>query len=69
MARQKRAKARGAAEPAPLSPEARARLESQVARVVGVFGRRSSRPRFRRRSAPIPWTLTGTPTSLRPWGP
>ena len=35
MARQKRAKARGANEPAPLSPEARVRLESQVARVVG----------------------------------
>jgi hypothetical protein len=34
MARQKRAKARGANEPAPLSSEARARLESQVARVV-----------------------------------
>ena len=34
MERQKQAKARGAAEPAPLSPEARARLESQVARVV-----------------------------------
>ena len=34
MARQKRAKARGAAEPAPLAPEARARLESQVAGVV-----------------------------------
>ena len=37
MERQKRAKARGAAEPAPLSPEARARLESQVARVVGAL--------------------------------
>ena len=37
MERQKRAKARGAAEPAPLAPEARARLESQVARVVGVL--------------------------------
>jgi len=37
MARQKRAKARGAAEPAPLAPEARARLESQVARVVGLL--------------------------------
>jgi len=35
MARQKKAKARGAAEPPPLSPEARARLESQMARVVG----------------------------------
>jgi hypothetical protein len=35
MARQKQAKARGAAELAPLSPEARARLESQVARVAG----------------------------------
>lgn len=34
MARQKRAKARGAAEPAVLAPEARARLESQMARVV-----------------------------------
>ena len=34
MARQNRAKAHGANEPAPLSPEARARLESQVARVV-----------------------------------
>ena len=37
MERQKRAKARGANEPAPLSPEARARLESQVARVVGAL--------------------------------
>ncbi len=37
MERQKRAKARGAAEPAPLAPEARARLESQVARVVGAL--------------------------------
>ena len=37
MARQKRAKARGAAEPAPLAPEARARLESQVARVAGLL--------------------------------
>ena len=37
MARQIRAKARGAAEPAPLSPEARARLESQVAGVVGAL--------------------------------
>ena len=35
MERQKRVKARGANEPAPLSPEARARLESQVARVIG----------------------------------
>ncbi|MDO9530889.1 MAG: hypothetical protein Q7O12_01995 [Deltaproteobacteria bacterium] len=35
MERQKRAKARGAAEPTPLSPEARANLESQVARVAG----------------------------------
>jgi hypothetical protein len=35
MERQKRAKARGAHEPAPLSPEAQARLESQVARVAG----------------------------------
>jgi hypothetical protein len=35
MARQNRAKARGAHEPAPLAPEARARLESQVARVAG----------------------------------
>ncbi|HSO72096.1 MAG TPA: hypothetical protein VLR91_05545, partial [Thermodesulfobacteriota bacterium] len=35
MAQQKRAKARGANEPASLSPEARVRLESQVARVVG----------------------------------
>jgi hypothetical protein len=34
MARHKMAKARGAHEPAPLSPEARARLESEVARVV-----------------------------------
>jgi hypothetical protein len=34
MARQKQAKARGANEPAPLAPEARDRLESQVARVV-----------------------------------
>jgi hypothetical protein len=34
MERQKKAKARGSAEPAPLSPEARARLESQVARVA-----------------------------------
>jgi hypothetical protein len=33
MERQKKAKARGAAEPAPLSPESRVRLESQVARV------------------------------------
>lgn len=33
MVRQKPAKARGANEPAPLSPEARARLDSQVARV------------------------------------
>ncbi len=37
MERQKRAKARGAAEPAALAPEARARLESQVARVVGAL--------------------------------
>ena len=37
MERQKRATARRAAEPAPLSPEARARLESQVARVVGAL--------------------------------
>ena len=35
MERQKRAKARGAAEPAPLAPEARANIESQVDRVVG----------------------------------
>lgn len=34
MERQKKAKARGANEPADLAPEARARLESQVARVV-----------------------------------
>jgi hypothetical protein len=34
MARHKMAKARGAHEPAPLSPEAGARLESEVARVV-----------------------------------
>jgi hypothetical protein len=34
MARQKQARARGANEPAPLAPEARAKLESQVARVV-----------------------------------
>ena len=34
MTRQKQAKARGANEPAPLAPEPRARLESQVARVV-----------------------------------
>ena len=38
MARQKQAKARGANEPAPLTPEARARLESQVARVVEALG-------------------------------
>ena len=37
MERQKRAKARGAAEPAALSPEARARLESQVAGLVGAL--------------------------------
>lgn len=37
MERQKRAKVQGANEPAALSPEARARLESQVARVVGVL--------------------------------
>jgi len=37
MGRQKRAKARGAAEPAALSPEARARLESQVAGLVGAL--------------------------------
>ena len=37
MGRQKQAKARGAAEPAPLTPEARARLEGQVARVVGAL--------------------------------
>lgn len=37
MERQKKVKARGAADPVPLSPEARARLESQVARVVGVL--------------------------------
>ena len=37
MERPKRAKARGAAELAPLAPEARARLESQVARVVGAL--------------------------------
>jgi hypothetical protein len=37
MERQKRAKARGANEPAPLSPEARTRLETQVARVVGAL--------------------------------
>jgi hypothetical protein len=34
MGSQKRAKARGGADPAPLDPEARARLESQVAGVV-----------------------------------
>jgi hypothetical protein len=34
MARQKRAQDRGGQEPAPLSPEARVRLESQVARVA-----------------------------------
>lgn len=34
MTSQKRAKARGAADPAPLDPEARARLESQVAGVM-----------------------------------
>ena len=37
MERQKRAKARGAADLAPLAPEARARLESQVAGVVGAL--------------------------------
>jgi len=37
MERQKRAKARGAAEPVALSPEARARLESQVAGLVGAL--------------------------------
>jgi hypothetical protein len=37
MERQKRAKARGAAEPAALSPSARARLESQVAGLVGAL--------------------------------
>ena len=37
MERQKRAKARGAADPAPLSPEARARLESQVAGVAAAL--------------------------------
>jgi len=37
MERQKRAKARGAAEPAALSPEARARLESQVAGLAGAL--------------------------------
>ena len=34
MGSRKRAKARGTADPAPLDPEARARLESQVAGVV-----------------------------------
>ena len=38
MERQKKAKGRGANEPAPLSPEARARLESQVARVAEALG-------------------------------
>jgi hypothetical protein len=38
MARQKQAKARGANEPAALSPAARARLESQVARVAEALG-------------------------------
>jgi len=37
MARQKQAKARGGTEPAPLSPEARARLEGQVVRVAGLL--------------------------------
>jgi hypothetical protein len=37
MERHKRGKVRGAAEPAPLSPEARANLESQVARVAGAL--------------------------------
>jgi hypothetical protein len=37
MERQKKAKGRGVNEPAPLSPEARARLESQVARLVGAL--------------------------------
>jgi hypothetical protein len=37
MERQKRARVRGAAEPAPLGPEARARLERQVAGVVGAL--------------------------------
>ena len=37
MARQKRVKARGAAEPAALSPSARARLENQVAGLVGAL--------------------------------
>ena len=37
MERQKRAKVRGAADSAPLSPEARARLESQVAGVAGAL--------------------------------
>jgi hypothetical protein len=37
MERQKRGKVRGAAEPAPLPPEVRARLESQVGRVVGAL--------------------------------
>ena len=37
MARQKKAKARGGTEPAPLSPEARARLEGQVVRVAGLL--------------------------------
>jgi hypothetical protein len=37
MERQKRVKARGATDPAPLSPEARARLESQVAGVAAAL--------------------------------
>ena len=37
MERHKRAKAQGAADPAPLAPEARARLEAQVAGVVGAL--------------------------------
>ena len=37
MERQKRAKARGAADLAALSPEARARLESQVTGLVGAL--------------------------------
>ncbi len=70
MERQKRAKARGAADPAPLAPEARARLESQVAGVVAALETEVEPAALQDAGQlPIPRTLTGTPTSWRPWGP
>jgi len=69
MARQKMAKARGAHEPALLSPEARARLESQVARVLGALETEVEPAALQALVSPDPQDPTGTPTSSRPWGP